>query len=493
MIENYKKISIVYGGSGGIYAKTLNDMINNYEKENRYPISSRIVMEQILTDDILSQVTALFRDTQVCIAILTAEDCCVKDGKTTLRLRQNVVFELGMALFHLGRERCILLSDFTESDNVELPSDIGKLEIKRFNKQNQNEVFQEVLIKVLQLSKSTANGQKDVAKHDYLLTRDKYFVDYASLFSRYDSIVSANGKNDVQEILRTWLKECKELKYFDEKLMYAVERIAFLPMFGMLNANNNWYKQIEAIIGEYDEHDVDYYGGSSVLKFCKTVFDVANRYTELKMIEGKNPELYDFEELLSDATFNEMPTNCKINPLVEILYHNYKGLLYMHVYSRVKDESMLEKAKDCYEKIVNDLLDKVDLSLSVWGGFLYFNLARVYAKIFATGSQKVTVDKVLRTFERAISVRKKWITSTGLTSLILSSLSSEYFIAKIEYIYHLKLLRAKSDEQIEYEYKKLEGELESYCNNDEKLERLIFVQDMLQNYRANNTALHIDI
>lgn len=486
MIENYKKISIIYGGSGGEYAKTLNDMINEFEKENRYPISSRIVMEQILTGDILSQVTALFKETEICIAILTAEDCCVKEGSTTLRLRQNVVFELGMALFHLGRERCILLSDFSDSDNVELPSDIGKLEIKRFNNENKNEVFKEVLNKVLQLSKKDfeSSQNKDVVCHDHLLTRDRYFVDYALLFSRYESAVLKNGKSDVHEILKTWLKECSELKYFDEKLMYAVERIAFLPMFGMLSPSQNWYKEIETIIGDYTEKDVDYYGSSSILKFSKTVFDVANRYTELKMVEGVKPELYDYEELLSDAMFNDLPTGVKINPLVEILYHNYKGLIYMHVYSHTKEVEILQKARCCYEKIVNELLEKVDLSLSVWGGFLYFNLARVYSKILATQSSDITSEKVLRTFERAISVRKKWITSTGLSSLILSSLSSEYFIAKIEYIHQMKVLKARSVEQIEYEYKKLEGELESYCNNDEKLERLIFVQDMLQNYRT---------
>lgn len=94
MISRYKTISIIYGGSGGKYAKLLNDTINEYKQENRYLLTSRIVMESILTGDILEEVSQLFKNTEICIAILTSDDCCLKADKNMLRLRQNVVFEL---------------------------------------------------------------------------------------------------------------------------------------------------------------------------------------------------------------------------------------------------------------------------------------------------------------------------------------------------------------------------------------------------------------
>ena len=487
MIEKYKNISIIYGGSGGEYARTLNKMINEYEKENRYPISSRIVMEQILTEDILTQVVALFKETEICVAFLTAEDCCVDGDKKKLRLRQNVVFELGMALFHLGREKCILLGDFESVNNVELPSDMFGLDIKFFDKNNQTEIFTGVLNKVLQISNSDSSSdkaKKEIVKHDNLLRRSRYFIDYALLFRRYDKILSSSGKGDLRELLQTWIEECKNLKYFDEKLMYVLERIAFMPIFGKQSALSNWYISIEDVVGEYDESDIDYYGGTALLKYAKTVFNAVNNYTKYKMVDGFKPTLSDYEELLSDLKFNKPPKGETINPLIDVLYYDYMGLIYMHVYSFTKEKELMFKAKECYEKIVNEYLDKVDLSLSVWGGFLYFNLARVYAKILAESPSDMDGETVLETFERAIAVRKKWLTATGFNSMIQNAMSYEYFIAKIEYVHQMKVLNAKSAMQIDAEYKKLEGEIESYCNNDEKLERLIFVQEMLNKYRA---------
>lgn len=99
MIKKYKTVSIIYGGKGKEYAEELNNTINTYEKDNRYPLASRIVMESILTGDILEDVIKLFRETEICVAFLTADDCFVKGNGNVYRLRQNVVFELGMALW----------------------------------------------------------------------------------------------------------------------------------------------------------------------------------------------------------------------------------------------------------------------------------------------------------------------------------------------------------------------------------------------------------
>ena len=143
----------------------------------------------------------------------------------------------------------------------------------------------------------------------------------------------------------------------------------------------------------------------------------------------------------------------------------------------------LAEAKFCYEKIVNEYLDKLDLGLSVWGGFLYYNLARLYSKIWERDPSQVSQDEVLNTFFRATSIRKKWLTVGGFNSMIKNALSYEYFIAKIDYIQQMNAFGTKSKEDIFSEYQKVEGEIESYCNDDERLERLMYVQEKLRKCR----------
>jgi len=52
--------------------------------------------------------------------------------------------------------------------------------------------------------------------------------------------------------------------------------------------------------------------------------------------------------------------------------------------------------------------------------------------------------------------------------------------SKIEQISTMMLLEDKSEDKVREEFKRLEGELESYMIRDEQLERLCFVQDLLE-------------
>ena len=159
MLKRYKLVSIVYGGSGAKYAKDFRDMILRRSEEERYPIAAKIVMESVLTGDLLQSITDLFTQTEFCLTILTADDCCVVEDKNVKRIRQNVVFELGMAVYRLGREKCILLSDFDPaSGEVELPSDLKGMDIKYFTEETRQQVFEDVLDKILQLSSAENNG-----------------------------------------------------------------------------------------------------------------------------------------------------------------------------------------------------------------------------------------------------------------------------------------------------------------------------------------------
>lgn len=485
MISRYKTISIIYGGSGGIYAKNLNESINEYEKENRYPLSSRIVMESILTGDILEKVTQLFSETEICIAILTADDCCIKNNKNVLRLRQNVVFELGMALYKLGREHCILLGDFEDkADCVELPSDMNGLDIRFFNDQTQTQVFNDVIKKILQLSRTSKDENEEFSQYDNLLRRETYFVNYGKLFYLYDKNHTGNNKEYLQNLLDVWLDECKSLNYFDERLMYIAERVAFLPIFGKQDAVSNWYTKIEKILGDYKEKDRQYYGNCKLLDFGKNTLSVVISYIKQKMVDSCKPTQSTYEELLVNLKLNPPPKGEKVNPLLEVLYYDYIGLTMMHLYSYSPSFDKLLATKECYEKIVNEYLDKVDLGLNVWGGFLYYNIARLYSKMLEHQESDISSEDVIRAYLQAITIRKKWLSGTSFNSMVQNALSYEYFIAKLDYIHQMQVMNLKTPDDIENEYCKVEGEIESYCNEDEKLERLLYVQDKLRKLRS---------
>lgn len=204
------------------------------------------------------------------------------------------------------------------------------------------------------------------------------------------------------------------------------------------------------------------------------------------MIDGITPDNDVYEELLTDLKLNPPPTGESVNPLLDVLYYDYLGLMYMHLYDRSHSFKDLLTAKQYYEIIIEKFLDKVDLGLNVWGGFLYYNIARLYSKILEQTKDIITSDEMINAYLQAIFIRKKWISNTGFNSMIQNALSYEYFIAKLDYIHQMKLMNLKTADEVQSEYQKLEGEIESYCNYDEKLERLVFIQEKLRKLRAED-------
>lgn len=359
------------------------------------------------------------------------------------------------------------------------------LNIRFFNKENQTDIFKDVLKKILQLGQSSdTEYSNDITKYDYLLTRDAYYVDYGILFKNYDLKSTLKGADYLHGLLSEWLSECKSLKYFDEHLIYVFERIAFLPVFGKQNALSNWYDQIEKAVGDFSEKDIGYYKSSSLLKHAKTVFTAVNSYTRFKMTEDFTPTQNDYEELAMSLKFNPPPKNIQVNPLIEVLYYDYYGLINMKLFDYTQSTDYLFAAKECYEKILDEYLDRVDLVLSVWGGFLSYNIARLYEKLYNLDKNSVNENQIVEAFLRAVTIRKKWLSADGFNGMIQSALSYEYFIAKIDYVKQLKNFNIKSREYIQGEYQKIEGEIESYCNSDERLERLLFVRNQLKKIQS---------
>ncbi len=475
MLKRYKLVSIIYGGSGAKYADVMNKLILHRSENERYPITSKIVMESVLTGDLLSSITDLFTQTEYCLAFLTGDDCCIKDGEQVYRLRQNVVFELGMAIFRLGRERCILLSDFDPSKrDVDLPSDLKGIDIKYFSPDNMEQVFGDVLEKILQLSSKDNNG--DIPQYDNLLKRTEHYVNYGELFSSCSNLESKEDTY-LKSVLNYWLEECASFNHLEERCLYFLERIGFISMFGRHDWVYDFLENIKELTTNYRQQDVAYCGKKSI-SFIHNLSSVVREYVQSK-IKNEYTDSTEYEALLNMLMLH-CAEECDIkNPLALTVYYDYLGLLHLHLYEMKKDEEHLKEATSCFKKVLEEYADYTDLGLKIWSGFISYNLARCYMLQYSIWSNTEDAKNAQRYFSVASIIRKAWLKQGGFNQVIRSALSYEYFICKIEEINSHSLLNHKSSEEITQEYRLLERELESYLLKSEQLERLVFVQNLL--------------
>jgi len=475
MIQKYKTVSIIYGGSGKKYAAEFSDKITNLAEQERYPISVKLILERILTRELLTGVMNQFRESEVCVTFLTADDCCIREDGQYMRLRQNIVFELGMALFHLGREHCILLSDFDVHDSFfELPSDMNSLEIRRFNPEHFSEEMDDVVAKILQLSKES-EGKSDLAdeipQYDRLLTREHYYVDYENIFCSQSNSLYTEGSHFLKDTLKYWLEECESLPHYDERCIYILERIGFLPMFGRIPEAEQWLLKASQLLENYKRSDIAYYGNTRLLDFVRDLIGNIIEYTTIKMTD-KQSGLECYKGLLEDFLFEEFPEGEGVNPLLGVVYYDYLGLTYLRIFRCGGGMEYARRAQEAFEKAI-EYVSRVDMSLQIWSGFLYYNLARAY-------NMQEIADKANEYYRKAIRIRTRWLKNSRYNITIRNALSSEYFIAKIDYIDMCRKYGLNTEEQIRQEYRNLEIELNTYCDVDDKLEQLLYVRRLLE-------------
>ncbi len=480
MIKKYKKISIIYGSSGRAYAEKLNSKIEKLQTEQRYPIESKIVMENILTHDILSSVTSLFRESQICIAILTADDLCLVNGQEKRRVRQNVVMELGMALFHLGRENCILLSTFDVKDSaIELPSDMNGLEIKQMCEENADLVFDQVIEKILSITAELNSGNA-IDRYDNLLAREDYFIDYENLFSDHRSYNPEEGKSYGDFVLDSFVEECASLTHYDERAMFFFERIGLIYAFGLGNHMVDWYIKMQPLLENLTAKDI---AESKDRKTLGVIRDVVCLLINNVLRTREDRGEYVHREICDDFEAISLPEN--VNPLISTVFYDYKGLAYKALFGNTKNTEYLKTAIFYFEKIMNEYADLIGFNLKLWSGFVLYNLGGAYDKLNDIEPNKAYVEKANYYFKEAIKERKKWLTPKTFNENVKYTLSYEYFIAKLD---HLNFM-AKNDvqplEQICKEYEKVDGEIGAYRDKDGKLKGISDVQEMLERYRKN--------
>ena len=403
MVFQYKTVSIIYGGKARSYAERLNDRIIELSEVDRYPIRSKIIMENILTKELLADVISLFKKSEFCVVFLTADDT-LKTDENKVRLRQNVIFELGMALIQLGRERCILLSDFDVRDNsFELPSDMNSLEIRQFCSDDIEQVIDDIIGKILLESKtSMISGIQSniIPRYNQLLLREEYYIDYDNLFNNNSNeyYLKESNPDSYNRILESWYGECKSFNYYDEKCIFLLERLCFLPMLGESDELIVFINNSLELISNYNMLDIKYYKDIELLNFTSLLARCVIEYTKTKLLNGTD-SLYSFERLLDGMILANVPDRC--NPLLKLVYYDYLGLLYLRTINENNKNEYLTKAGGSF-KAAMKYIGLVDMSMQIWSGFLSYNLARTYGMIG-------DVENAVNAFKRSISIRESWI------------------------------------------------------------------------------------
>ena len=458
----------------------LNKTIIRTSDEQRYPICSKLIMETILTKELLSEVIALFKESEFCVAFLTADDIVAADNKK-FRLRQNVVFELGMALVQLGRERCMLLCDFDyRAADFDLPSDMNSLEILQFAPDDIEWVVNELKEKILEDSKSSIlSGVKaeSIPQYSDLLKVSEYYIDYENLFSGKMSDVKRDGSGYFQTILQEWYEECTSLLHYDERCIYLLERLCFLPIFPCADEVDDFMERVGKSINHYQKWDIKYYNNSNLLNFTRNLVNGVIEYTQIKMNDNEDKN-YLFDKVLNNLLSEEVPYEDEVNPLMLLVYYDYLGLAYLKLANNDPQSEYLQNALKALQKSFT-FIDRVDASMQVWSGFLYFNLARSYEIV---GDLK-NAEKLYRD---AIKIRERWLKITSLSVKIKNALSSEYFIARIMYLEMQDRYKMLDKEEIQKEYDKLEMEINAYSDFGNEFDPLTKIRKKLVERKAES-------
>lgn len=478
MLKQYKLVSIIYGGSGTKYAREMNELIQRRSEERRYPITSKIVMESVLTGDLLTSITDLFTRTEYCLAFLTADDCCIRGDERVYRLRQNVVLELGMAIYRLGREKCILLSDFDPArGDVELPSDLKGVDVKYFAPEEREQVFEAVLDKVLQL---TSDQDRVIPQYDKLLERTAHYVNYTELFSACSALESREDAY-LKSVLNHWQQECASFPFFEERCLYFLERIGFVSMFGRHDWVLDFLDQIKDLTDNYRQRDVVYCGKKQV-DFLQNLTNVVLEFAQIKTHEGRSPA-EEYAQLAQALARVPAEGSGVTNPLALTVYYDYLGLLNLLLYELTRETERLTEATRCFKLVIDRYADHTDLGLRIWPGFVKYNLARCYLLQYNLWQNPADAQPALDYFDDACRIRKRWLKQSRFHQVIRSALSYEYFICKLDEINARCVLQNKTPEDMAQEYLLLERELETYMLKSEQLERLVFIQNLLEQRR----------
>ena len=115
----------------------------------------------------------------------------------------------------------------------------------------------------------------------------------------------------------------------------------FLPLFGDIPEDAEWFVQSAQMIEYYSKSDIVYYGNTEILDFTQNLVRCVLEYTRIRMLNEKQD--YDrYRDLKERFLMEPIPTTVQINPLVKIIYYDYLGLTYKRLYRLNDDPSDLQ-------------------------------------------------------------------------------------------------------------------------------------------------------
>ena len=439
MIGRYKKISIIYGGSGRNVATKLNERINALHSENFYPSVSAIVAKRVLSSaSIFSQIKDAISSSDISIIILTFDDV----GQT--RVRQNVLVEIGMALMAVDNtDKCIFLTEKYPLPD-DFPSDLkGWINANQFDKENIEQVIDDVVQEIVNLLK--------LKTYKEILSNDKYIFDYENLLSDIPE-ETYEKKADIQlaSILTSWEEGARSFTFASERLMYILERLKFFPDF---NNNGQFFLFLNALKQhvKFSEDDFAYASNDFLTQVCNFVNTLIT-YSELKLrkevircmndpsADPKAAQEYEYEFLIIaeklEAFIGKIESGLlKVNWLIRIMAYEYAGLAYMKMVNfrnKFDDEAVktVNKAIAFYDKMLETAASNGGTSENLWRGYAEYDLTRAYETLYLATDETDYLALIHKYSMQSIVTRREWCRVNAFRGVFTNALSFEYFLVK---------------------------------------------------------------
>lgn len=495
MINKYKKISIIYGGSGVDCARRINERLIELHEKRLYPLKSNIVANEILDGtNIFQTVRKAISASSLCIIILTFDDV---DGT---RIRQNVLVELGMALMAVSHtDKCIFLSEKIPLPE-DFPSDLkGWINPNYFDKLNPDATIEKVCNEVKKLL-----GCKS---HKDILSSRTYFYDHEHVLDDIpNSVFEEKADIQLEHILDCWSNSVSSFDFVSERIMYMAERIKFLPDF---NSNDKFFAflaKIRTLIrpGEQDcsFEDVAYVNAACAL--IDTILeytDVKLRKSAIKCLDNPDEDRHLTEEYI--GVFNSIVYRLQnfvekiesqgdrynYNWLLKILAYEYIALAKMKVINLENEYNIgkipvLEYVIKCYNKVIELAMDYGAASTNLWLGYAQYDLTRAYEAMYRLTRDKAILESVKKYSLASIATRREWCKIHSYKGVFSNALSFEYFLVKkheLELRCDLCGYAEDTVEQMLDAVNRLDEELRQYCDTVE-LGRLYDMKSSLDRF-----------
>ena len=476
MISKYKKISIIYGGSGAecaeaIHKKLIQDHISFY-----YPIQSLIMKKEILSSaNIMETVQNIISNSSACVIILTFDDV------DNTRVRQNVLIELGMALSYVKKENCFFLCDKHKLPD-DFPSDLKGFVNPNYFDKSKIDITVECL-------------NKEIISHLNLECTENICFDLSYQFNRNilsdipSAILEKRMETQMHGILDEWLKNIKSFDFVSERIMYILERIEYLPVFNNDSNTDHFLNEIYDLIipTKNDVENGTYIKYTNLCNFIKNIIN----YIQLKTKKDVINSLYNIETNKKQDEFcrkkfkrisidiNEFIETFKngddYNWLIQIAAYDYAALADLMQLKYVNTGSkeyitILDRIINNFEVAIN-IAKKYDInSDEMWLGYLTYNITRAYVLKFKITENCELIESIYDYLEHSIEIRYTWVIRNPFHGIFANAISYEYFLAS-KYDYELRaMIPEYTNETMEDQINnliELKNELNLYCENSE--------------------------